>query len=302
MTLTIFLHHNKIFDFTPNWFDWLTLLLTIASIVGAYLVSESVYKREQKNKKKENKELENSENELLKNNLEEIKRPILKQIESLNEYMEKQDFRLSFYSEIQVDFLQFISVKDIYKKYDFHNKENIKVINRLFTSLYSLYDFRGSLRSEVRTYIEKYNYHEQLFYKYRSLLYTKYFELCNSRAESIINETGIKKFSFNTKDKFMAEYTQLRGKTFADNEIIDNNGLKDRKLLIERFVKPLIDISAKYIPEDYNAIEINEVSNQVLSAFNDMEHVTEKHMNAIQGHIDSLNSVTEKINEFEKIK
>lgn len=301
MQFTILLHHNKIFNFTPNWFDWMTLLLTIASIIGAYLVAESVYKREQSNKKSENKELENSENELLKNNLEEIKKPILMQIESLKEYIEKKDFRLSFYSEIQVDFLQFISVKEIYKKHDFENKINIKVINRLFTSLYSLYDFRGSLRSEVRTYIEKYNYHEQIFYKYRGILYTKYFELCNLRAENIINQNEVKKFSFKVNDKFMAEYTKLRGETFGDNQIIDNNGVKDRKLLIEKFVKPLIEIAAKYIPEDYNAIEISEVSNQVLSAFNDMEHVTEKHMKSIQGYIDSLESVTKKINEFEKV-
>ncbi|MCG8839035.1 hypothetical protein G1K37_11825 [Tenacibaculum dicentrarchi] len=302
MQTIIFLHHNTIFDFTPNWFDWLTLLLTVASILGAYLVSESVFKRGQRNKEKENKELENSENLLLKNNLETIQKPIENQIESLEEYMKSKDFRLSFYSDIQVDFLQFISVKDIYKKYGFENTENTKQINSLMTNLYSLYDFRGSLRSEVRTYIEKYNYHEQKFYKYRGLLYTKYFELCNSRAESIINENGIKKFSFNANDKFMTEYTQLRVTTFNDNEIIDNNGLKNRNLLIERFVKPLIGISAKFIPEDYNAIEISDISNQVLSAFNDMEHITEKHMNAIKGHIDSLKSVNSKIKKFEEIK
>ena len=95
----------------------MTLLLTIASIIGAYLVAESVYKREQRDKKAENKELENSENELLKNNLEEIKKPILKQINSLKEYIIEKDFHLFFHSEIQVDFLQFISVKDIYKKH-----------------------------------------------------------------------------------------------------------------------------------------------------------------------------------------
>ncbi|MBP1838802.1 hypothetical protein [Formosa algae] len=302
MKMTILLHHNTIFDFTPNWFDWLTLLLTIASIVGAYLVSESVFKREQKNKEKENKELENSENLLLKNNLETIQKPIEKQIKSLEEYTESKDFRLSFYSDIQVDFLQFISVKDIYKKYGFENTENTKTINSLMTNLYSLYDFRSSLRSEVRTYIEKYNYHEQKFYKYRDLLYTKYFELCNLRAENIINENGIKKFSFNPDDKFMAEFTQLRVTTFNDNEIIDNNGLKDRNLLVERFIKPLIGISAKFIPEDYNAIEISEIANQVLSAFNDMEHVTGKHMNAINGHIESLKSVNSKIKEFQELK
>ena len=193
-------------------------------------------------------------------------------------------------------------LKTYIKKHDFENKENIKVINRLCTSLYSLYDFRGSLRSEVRTYIEKYNYHEQMFYKYRGLLYTKYFELCNLRAENIINENGFKKFSFNVNDKFMTEYTNLHGQTFGDNEIIDNNGLQDRILLIEKYVILLIEFAAKYIPEDYNAIEISEVSNQVISAFNDMKHVTEKHMNAIQGHINSLESVSKKINEFEDIE
>ncbi|GAA3643516.1 hypothetical protein [Flavivirga jejuensis] len=301
MQLTISLHHIKIFDFEPNWFDWLTLSLIIASILSAYLISESVYKREQKNIKKENQELENSENLLLKNNLLSIQKPIEKQIKSLEEYMQKKDFRLSFYSDIQVNFLQFISVKDIYKKYGFDNTENTKTINSLMTNLYSLYDFRDSLRSEVRTYIKKYNYHEQKFYKYRGLLYTKYFELCNLRAENIINESGIKKFSFNPNDKFMAEYTQLRFKTFNDNEIIDNNGLKNRNLLAERFVKPLIDISAKYIPEDYNAIETNDIANQVLSAFDDMEYVTSKHMNAIKGHIESLESVSSKIKKFEEL-
>jgi hypothetical protein len=302
MQITILLHHNKILNFTPNWFDWLTLLLTIASILGAYLVSESVFKRQQKNKEKEDKELENSENLLFKNNLEIIKKPIEDQITSIKDYMKKKDFRLSFYSEIQVDFLQFISVKEIYKKYGFENIEHIKTINSLMTNLYSLYDFRGSLRSEVRTYIEKYNYHEQQFYKYRGLLYTKYFELCNSRAESIINENGIKKFSFNVNDKFMSEYTQLRFDTFKDIEIINNNGLKDRKLLIERFVKPLIEISTKFIPEDYNAIEIGDIANQVLTAFDDMEHITGKHMNAIKAHIDSLESVNSKIKKFEELK
>ena len=302
MQIIILLHHNKIFDFTPNWFDWLTILLTIASILGAYLVSESVFTRQQRDKEKEDKELENSENLLLKNNLETIQEPIKKQIKSLEEYMEKKDFRLSFYSEIQVDFLQFISVKDIYKKYGFENPETIQTVNSLMTSLYSLYDFRGSLRSEVRTYIEKYNYHEQKFYKYRGLLYTKYFELCNSRTEDIINENGIKKFSINLNDKFMVEYTQLRFSTFNDKEIIDNNGLKNRNLLIEKFVKPLIEIAAKFIPEDYNAIEISDIANQVLSAFDDMEHVTGKHMNAIKGHIESLESVKNKITTFGELK
>jgi hypothetical protein len=302
MQLTIQLSFHRIFDFTPNWFDWLTLILTIASIIGAYWVAKTVYGKEKDDKKLEDKELENSENLLFINNLETIQKPIISQIKSLKEYVDIQDFRLSFNPEIQVDFLQFINIKDIYKKHGFDNKKNIEIINNLMTSLYSLYDFRASLRNEVRTYIEKYNYHEQKFYNYRSLMYTKYFELCNTRAEKIVNENGIKKWVFNQNDKFMSEYSALRNKTFDDKEIIENNGLISRDFMIERFINPLVEISSKYIPEDYNAIEINELSNDVRAAFIDMTHVTEKHFIAIRSHIKSLENVNAQMKFFNKIK
>jgi len=169
------------------------------------------------------------------------------------------------------------------------------------TSLYSLYDFRESLRNEVRTYIEKYNYHEQKFYNYRNLMYTKYFELCNSRAEEIVSENGIKKWAFNQNDNFMSEYSGLRNTTFDDKEIIENNGLNSRELMIERFIKPLVEISSKYIPEDYNAIEINEISNDVLAAFIYMKHVTDKHFIAIKSHIKSLEKVNAQMKSFKNI-
>jgi len=131
MQLTIQLCFHCIFNFTPNWFDWLTLVLTIASIIGAYWVAKTVYDKEKNDKNLQDKELENSENLLFINNLETIQKPITSQIKSLKEYIKSQDFILSFNPEIQVDFLQFINIKDIYKKHGFDNKKNIYECNKL---------------------------------------------------------------------------------------------------------------------------------------------------------------------------
>ncbi|WP_437395377.1 hypothetical protein [Flagellimonas lutimaris] len=283
---------------SPNWFDFLSLAVTVLSILGAYWIAENVYSREKGDKKVEDISLQYSENELFKNNLKSILQPISNQIDAIESYLGKKDFKMKFYPEIQVDFLQFVSIKDIYRKHGFNDKEKIQDINKLMTSLYSLYDFRESLRSEIRTYIEKYNYHEEKFYSYRLLLYTRYFELCNKRSIDIKFEDGIKKWSFNAEDKFMTDYSKLTLDAFHDEEIMSNNVLINRNKLIEKFVEPLSVISAKYIPEDYNAIEINEISNEVIAAFQDMEYITSKHFEVLNGFIESLNIVKEKINSF----
>ncbi|QXP63761.1 hypothetical protein [Polaribacter sp. HaHaR_3_91] len=298
MIFTSLINIFSIETYNPNWFDYVSLFLTVGSIIGTYLIAEKVYNREKGDKRVEDISLQYSENELFKNNLESIKSPILKQIGAINEYIERQDSKMKFYPEIQVDFLQFISLKDIYKKYGFNNKEKIEEINKLMTNLYSLYDFRESLRSEVRTYLEKYNYHEQKFYNYRSLLYTRYFELCNMRNTSFNIENGIKKWTFDGNDHFMGEYSKLVLETYSNNEVMENNALISRRKLIKKFVFPLVEISAKYVPEDYNAIEINEVSNQVVHAFQDMEIITEKHFKVLKSYVKSLESVNGKINEF----
>lgn len=283
---------------SPNWFDYVSLALTIASIFGAYLIAEKVYSREKSDKKVESISLQYSENKLFTNNLNSIKAPILKQIDAINGYLDKQDFNMIFYPEIQVDFLQFISLKDIYRKYGFNNNAKIAEINKLMTNLYSLYDFRESLRSEVRTYLEKYNNHEQKFFSYKSLLYTRYFELCNKRNTSFKNENGIKKWTFDKDDHFMKEYSKLVLDTFDDKDIMENNALKSRDKLIEKFVIPLMKISAKYVPEDYSAIEINDISNQVVAAYSDMEITTQKHFTTLKSYVESLETVINKITNF----
>ncbi len=293
---------NIILTYSPNWFEYVSLIVTVITIWGAYKIAEYVYDREKNDKKVDDISLRFSENELFKNNLESLVEPIKSQIESINNYLDRDDLKLKFYPEIQVDFLQFVSIKEIFKKNDLHNKKNISRVNRLMTNLYTLYDFRTSLRDEVRTYIEKYNYHERKFYLYRQLLYGKFFELSNVRNTGFKMDKGIKKWGFDPKDTFMQEYSKLRIETFEDPEVIENGGVKDRQKLNEKFVNPLAEIASKYIPEDYNAIEINDISNEVNAAFIDMEEITSKHKRAMAGYKDSLETVLEKIEEYLSLK
>ena len=298
MILTSLINMLCIETYSPNWFDYVSLLVTVASIFGAYIIAEKVYTREKGDKRVEDISLQYSENELFKNNLNSIKTPISMQINAIQEYLDNQDFNMVFYPEIQVDFLQFISLKDIYRKYGFNNKEKIAEINKLMTNLYSLYDFRTSLRNEVRTYIDKYNNHEQKFFNYKSLLYIRYYELCYERNTGFKNEGGVKKWSFDKDDHFMIEYTPLVFETFDDKEVMENNVLKSREKLIEKFVVPLMQISIKYIPEDKNAIEIYDISNQVIASFEDMGIITGKHFETLKSFKESLETVDKKITKF----
>ncbi|QEE48417.1 hypothetical protein FUA48_02145 [Flavobacterium alkalisoli] len=287
---------------SPNWFDWFSLIINIivsaASILLAFYLAERIYKKEKKDKEKDNLDLLNSEVDLFENSLIELNVAIKSQIKDLEEYVEQKNFSLKFHPDIQVDFLQFIDVKFLYKKEGLQNSESIQKTNRLLTNLYTLYDFRKSLRDELRTYIKKYNYHESKFYLYRMLLHTKYFELCNKRNIDVKIEQGIKKWSFNDDDNFMKSYTSLINKTLADEEIMSGGSLISREELTKKFIIPLAKISYEHMPEDYNAIEVNEIANQVIAAHRDMEEVTEKHFNAINSYLTNLNIITKNIEAY----
>ena len=282
-------------NFTPNWFDWFSVLVGILSIFGGYWIATKIYSKEKRDKIFEEIELLFSEINLFKNSLTQLSSSVSNQIQSLKEYIEKQDFRLEFNQGVHADFLHFINVKYLYKEIGVNKHEEIQNINRLLSSLYTLNDFRTSLRDELRTYIKKYNFHEDKFYSYRKLLYTKYFELCNQRGVDFVFENGIKKWKFRDDDLFMINYTENRIKIFGDQEVITDGGLKDRAKLTERFVIPLVHISADYIPEDYNAIEINDIANEVNTAHTDMEYVTTTHFQAINSYLDILKDINEKI-------
>jgi hypothetical protein len=294
------LFDSPFWNFTPNWFDWFSVLVAILSIFGGYWIATKIYSKEKRDKNLEEKELLSSEINLFKNSLTQLNSSVSNQIQSLKEYIEKKDFRLEFNQGVHADFLHFINVKYLYKEIGVNKKEEIQKINRLLSSLYTLNDFRTSLRDELRTYIKKYNFHEDKFYSYRKLLYTKYFELCNQRGVDFVFENGIKKWKFRDDDLFMIKYTENRIKTFQDPELISEGGLKDRAKLTERFIIPLIHISADYIPEDYNAIEINDIANEVNTAHTDMEYVTTTHFQAVNSYLDILVDIKQKIADYLK--
>ena len=288
---------------TPDWFDWFSLISSLLvsglSIFFAFKLAEKVYQKEKADKNLEDLEIQNSEVELFKNSLIELNSSIEKQITDLETYNANRDFKLVFHPDIQVDFLQFINIKYLYKKIGFSNTDAIKEINNLMTLLYTLYDFRESLRDEFRTYMKKYNYHEAKFYQYRQILYTKYYSICHHRAEVELSEGGDrKKWKFNGNDKFIIRYSELIDKTLNDDSIMDSTGLKDRAKLNNEFVVPLIKIAYEYVPEDLDAIQVNEIGNEVNSALLDMELVTEKHFTVIHSYLHNLKNTSTKIKKF----
>lgn len=287
----------------PNWFDWFSLMSSLlvsgASIFFAFKLAEKVYQKEKSDKILEDLEIQNSEVHIFKNSLIELNDSIEKQIINLQKYNIDRDFRLVLHVDIKVDFLQFIDIKYLYRKVGFSNTEAVKKINNLMIMLYALYDFRESLTEEFRTYIKKYNYHESKFYQYRQLLYTKYFSICHHRAEVELSEDGnTKKWKFRSDDEFIIRYSELIDKISSDNSIVGGTGLKDRAKLTNEFVIPLIAIAYQYVPEDLDAIEINDIGNDVNTAFLDMEYVTKMHFNVINVYLHNLRGVSVKIKEF----
>ncbi len=291
-------------DSSPSWFDWLSLvissLISIFSVWGGFWIANRIYSKEKDDKIIEENEIQESEIRLFKNSLTQLKFSIEHQIEGLEEYLEKQDFSLKFHQGVQVDFLQFINIKYLYKDIGVANQDKIGEVNKLLSTLYTLSDFRISLRDEFRTFMKKYGFHEDKFYSYRKLLYTKYFELCNQRSSDFKFQGGIKTWKFSADDRFMIEYSKIRDQIFKDKEVISENGLKDRKLFVERFVVPLIHLSSEFLPEDYNAIEVNDIANDVNSAYADIEHVTSTHNQATKSYLNILTDAKGQIERYLK--
>ena len=280
---------------SPNWFDWFSLFLqitiTAGSIYFAYYLGERIYKRDRKNKFEEEKLNVKSENDLFKNNLIELNKNILVQIRFLNEYITNKDFRLKLTPALQVNFLQFLNLKSLYTQ----GNDNIERINNLLSSLYSIEKITNSLSKELNTYISKFNVQENKFYGYRLAYYKKFFEYSNLRAVEMIIENGIKKWKYAEQDIFMNEYAKLRNETIGNAD-----GTANRKFVDENFLKPLIDLANKYIPEDYNAIEIHDISNEAHSAYQNMENLTSIHFKAIESHLRILEDTKDEIEAYLK--
>lgn len=291
---------SEFWNFTPNWFDLTTVCVSIFSVFGGYWIATKIYSKERKDKAIEERDLIASEIKLFKNSLSQLNVSVDDQIKNLNHYLEEKKFELKINQGVHIDFLHFINIKYLYKSIGVEKKDEINEINMLLASLYALNEFRTSLRDELRSYLNKYEFHENKFYLYRKLLYTKYFELCNLRSGDFIIDNGIKKWKFNDGDLFMKKYTELRMAIFKDNEVIDGNGIKDRGELIKKFVIPLIHIATDYVPEDYNAIEVSDIANEINAAYKDMENITESHFKAITSYVDILGNISYKTVKYLK--
>lgn len=284
----------------PNWFDILSLIVTVASIIGAYLTSRYFYKKEKKDSDDDKLKITKAEINLFDNSISELKKDIQIQIDALKDYITKQDFSLSFNPNINVEFLKYIDIKTLYEVKNIEQKIDISIINELLSKLFFLKDFQSLLRNEVQVYIKRYNELEANYYDYKKLLYTEYFKLINKRVESISIVDGKKIGKFHNEDVFIREYDSLRNKVFSDTEIINNESIVSRKLLDEKFIVEVIHICEKFIPEDVDAIEFSSLANNTHSAFTDMEHITEKHINVIESYKELLEKIIEKINLYQK--
>ena len=277
---------GEFFDAKPNWFDWLSLItssiVSAGSIFGAYWIAKYVYSKEKRDKKAEHDSLLDSEVSLFRNNIDIINNPLSNQIEILDGYIEKKSWEITLRPEISIDFLQFINVKNIYLYYGFNNKNSIEIINGLMTSLYSIHDFKSSIKGELITYQKFYREKENAFYLYRQLLYTKFYELKNRNT---------------IKNQFIDDYEKLLMNTFSNEKIIKDNTLISRELLVSEFIEPLSLICSRYLNQ-LQAVEVIDITNQVYAAFKDMEAISNAHFESIVAYNNRLKSTKEKIDKW----
>lgn len=291
----------EFWTFSQNWFDILSLVLTILSLWLAFWLGERGYRRDKKDKAKEEKQLINSEVKLFKNNLEQLLKAIDKQLAALKKYKVDKNFSLEFHQELQVDFLKFVDVKHVYEKYDLKNQKSIDSINELFASLFALNDFRHSLRDSLRNYITRYRDFEKGFYLYRKLMYKMMHEIANKKVIDLITGEGGVHINFGN-NHFAREFFHLNQSALSNPALLNEKGIVIRQKLIELFIMPAIDLSKQYIPADEDAIQVSDVANEVNSSWIDMEIVTTAHFNEIDGHIATLEKVKDKIEEFLQLK
>ena len=291
----------KFWSFTQNWFDILSVVLTLLSLWLAFWLGERGYKRDNKDKAKEHKQLIITEVKLFNNNLDQLLKVIDKQLAALEQYKEAKNFSLQMFPELQVDFLKFVDVKHVFEKFGFNNQENLDVVNELFSNLFAINDFRNSLRDSVRNYISRYTSFEKGFYLYRKLMYKMVHEIMRNRSIDTLSGDGGVHIDFG-ENHFARDYFRLTQAVLANPDLQNEHGIVIRSRLVELFVRPAIDLSKHFIPLDEDAIQVSDIANEVNSSWINMEVVTAAHFNEIDGHIATLEKTKEKINEFLVLK
>lgn len=280
-------------DSGPDWFDFVSLFLTLLGILAGFLSAKYVYSKEKRDKEIEECESLNAEIKLFKNSLKELKIAINEQIQSIENYKKAQN-KLKINLGIQIDFISSINLRYLYKERGLDNDVEIARLNSLFSNLYTLKNLSSSLRNEVDSYLRNYSFKEDKFHLYRKLLYTKYNELSNLRGFDFKGNF----FKLDEGDSFMIEYTKLRESIFTNGQIFNNNELIDRQKLIENFISPLLKLSFNHIPQEQAAIEISDLANEILVSFNDMQSLTHNHFSTIESCSNVLKIVKQQIDEY----
>lgn len=277
----------------PNWFDWLSLIVSVIAILFAYWSGEKTYKRDRADKVKEQDELDKSEISLFKNNLYQLNEAIKKQIPDIKEYIEAKDLRIGIYPALNVNFLSFVDLKSLYRK----NTDKTMTINRLLSSLYGLTYFKNTLTDELRKFEEKHRLYETIFKdNYNEVFINKVYEINNKRAINfVVDDNKIKKWQYNDGDNFIREYMTL---TNSFKKIVANeNGVVDRQKVFDELLK-MIEVTKKYIPEDYDAIIIHNISEKARSAYLDMEQIKKDHHETLKSYSKLLEKAEGKISDF----
>lgn len=288
-----------IFDFSdnsnqsPNWFDWLSLAVSVLSIIIAYLWGRFIYKKEKEDR--QNEELENikSEKDLFENHLCMLKYEIEEQLKDLKKYVYEKGFRIKVNPNIQIDFLNFVNIKSLYKDND-RNK-----VNNLLSALYGLSHFYNLLKREVDDCNKYYNQEEKIFKEnYQEVFYIQIDILSNKHLEEIqIDEDG-KLIGFKLNTPFMNKYKGITEK-FNDyvyiREEIDNSRVADK-------LNEIMSITGEYIPYNIDATMVNVYANRAYFAYVNMENRRKQHFEVINTFLETLEYANKEIENYNRTK
>lgn len=283
-----FMENNQ----SPNWFDWLSLglslVVSVLSIGVAYWLGEREHRKE---REKEDRNIA-SEKELFESHLHMLNDEIEEQIKDLKKYVDERGFRIKVNPKIQIDFLQYIDLKSIYEE----NKR--EKINNLLSALYSLSHFYTLLQNEVENFNTYFNKEEKIFQEnYRDVFYAQLNILNNKRAEEFKQENGQILFKYNEGDNFMREYMGIAN--LFEQNVRGIDGVADRIKISEELVK-IAKVAHKYIPYDYDAIMINTIANKAHSAYINMENRRKHHFEIINTFLETLENVNKEIEKYSR--
>lgn len=293
---------------SPNWFDWLGIF---ASLVGAgigawvgWRIAEKTFSQQLDIIRKNNED--NYEVFLL--HLKKLNSLLIQQKVHIDDYKNNGFNSLEVVVGVSTDFLNHIDLKALYN-YPNSGKGDLKEkLTELIVLLNGISNFTRLLTSEVIRYKQERNLILKKFH-INELNNHLYFNLLNSRGEFSREEGKGKGVKFQKDDEFMSNYLKIRD-GFTNSFIVsDSNGTLNRNnrilkfdnvsnISVKQFIKPLLVISKKYIPEDSGAILVNQLANESLVAYSN-------HIKNMRSHIKFINSckltiikIDESISEF----